>query len=106
MKSYAPSEKSGGGTGKLTYTLVAGAGGGNRGFGGFQIWDTSHPYSTITLTSKTGTWGGNNIEINGVDQGSIALNTPYDIKGKTVVIGVYNGGSGSYSNCTGVFVLE
>ena len=90
----------------MTYTLVAGAGGGNRGFGGFQIWDTSHPYSTITLTSKTGTWGGCDFDIGGVNIGTPVLNTPYDIKGKTVIIGLYQGASGSYSNCTGVFVLE
>ena len=90
----------------IKLTGNSGNGSGSNVGAGTLEFDNTHPFSTITLVAKTGTWGTNNITINGVAQQGIALNSPYDIKGKTVKITIYNGGSGAYSSGQGTFVIK
>lgn len=100
--------KIGGGMSEITITLDGNSGhgsGSNVGAGSLDLLNP-HPFSTITLIAKTGTWGSNSITIGGVNKGALVLNSPYDIKGKTFHLAIYNGGSGTYSSAKGTFVLK
>lgn len=100
MKSYAPSEKSGGGTGKLTSRLLASSGngsGGNVGGATFTL-NAPHPFSTIRLITKGGIVGVTRLNIDGVTTENPSLNVDYDIKGKTFFLQIYANGSSPYTN--------